>query len=139
MSGFQIFSSIATFKLNLASFIYAPFLDFICDQIIAFSLTNDHLTFKRTLPQLVYDEIVCVILESFEAESLISPILSKVAIHGVILKGLFQCLFVITNPHHLHFRYGSHGSYQDVDIDLGRLSVLEAGPLSFVIVLQEAL
>ena len=46
---------------------------------------------------------------------------------------------MITNPHHLHFRNGSHGSYQDVDIDLGRLSVLEAGPLGFVIVLQEAL
>ena len=103
------------------------------------SSINDHLTFKRSLPQLVYDEIVCVILKSFEAESLISPILSKVAIHGVILKGIFNGLFMITKTHHLHFRNGSHGSYQDVDIDFGRLSVLKAGPLSLVVVLQEAL
>ena len=41
--------------------------------------------------------------------------------------------------HHLHFGYGSHGSYQDVDPDLGRLSVLIAGSLSLVVVLQEAL
>ena len=41
--------------------------------------------------------------------------------------------------HHLHFGNGSHGSYQDVDPDLGRLSVLIAGSLSLVVVLQEAL
>ena len=76
-------------QTELGFFYLCPFLDLKFDQTIAFSLTNDHLTFKRTLPQLVYDEIVCVILESFEAESLISPILSKVAIHGVILKGHF--------------------------------------------------
>lgn len=130
----------ATFKLNLASFIiYAPsWFEMWSNNCL--SLTNDHLTFKRSLPQLVYDEIVCVILESFEAKSLISPILSKVAIHGVILKRTVQwCLHDHQKSYHLHLGNGSHGSYQDVDIDLSRLPVLIAGPLSLVVVLEETL
>ena len=40
----------------------------------------------HNVPELVDHQMVCVILQSFEAESVISPILAEVAVHGVVLQ-----------------------------------------------------
>ena len=59
--------------------------------------------------ELVDDKIVCIVLEPFETEPLIPPVLPEIAVHGIELVQPFSMsIFLLFEFYHFHFRYWTH-------------------------------